>query len=332
MGIRLVCKCGQKLRVENAHAGQRVVCPKCGQNLSVPSSPASPATTPSFDPAPAPDVQSPNPTTSPPHVYRGSEPRLTLQDLRDRGETTAGVVLALFAIPVWIVLAVLIVMSYGMWLIFIGIGVLVGLATRLFMLAHVKTHAVEVTATQFPEIDRAARLACGRLGIEKPHIYVMQSSLWNAWAAKLAGRRIVVLLSGAIDSILLKGDAKELAWVVGHEIGHHAAGHFGIWRRLVAMGGWFPAVLLWYRRRGELTCDNIGLYAAGLEASLKAMSNATVGAQLASQLNTGQAIEQWEGHRREFFVRYRTLYSSHPPNLWRIKNLVETAKRLHIAP
>ena len=38
------------------------------------------------------------------------------------------------------------------------------------------------------------------------------------------GRRVVVLYSGAIDSILLMGDMDQLMWLVGHEIGHHAIG------------------------------------------------------------------------------------------------------------
>jgi Zn-dependent protease with chaperone function len=56
-------------------------------------------------------------------------------------------------------------------------------------------------------------------------------------------------------------------------------------------------------------------------ASRLALMNATVGAQLADKVNVSAAVEQWQQHRGEFFVNYRTLYSTHPHLLVRLDHL-----------
>jgi hypothetical protein len=57
----------------------------------------------------------------------------------------------------------------------------------------------------------------------------------------------------------------------------------------------------------------------------------SVGAQLASKVNVEQAIAQWNQYRSEFFVRYRTMYSGHPHNLWRLEALQSAARELRIS-
>lgn len=175
----------------------------------------------------------------------------------------------------------------------------------------IKSNAIEVGEEQLPDVYYTARICCERLGIQEPiAVYVLQENLWNAFAAKLASRRVVVLLSGALDSILLKGDMNQVTWLIGHEIGHHAAGHFDFLAKFLEIGAWLPWIYLWYSRRRELTCDRIGLYCCGsVEGALLAISNLTVGAQLATAVNVDQAIAQWHRHSHELYVTYRTLYT-----------------------
>jgi Zn-dependent protease with chaperone function len=165
-----------------------------------------------------------------------------------------------------------------------------------------------------------------------PDIYVMQENVWNSFAMKILGRRLVILLSGAVDSILLKGSMHQLAWLIGHELGHHYAGHLDFKRKLASLGNWCIWVRLWYSRRAEFTCDRIGLYCSGaLKDSQLALMNATVGAQLAGQVNLAEAVNQWQQHRNEFFVRYRTLYSTHPHHLCRLENLALASAEFGVA-
>ena len=256
---------------------------------------------------------------------------LTMKQLRDKSESTALTLLYLASVPMWILLLVLIVASYGGWLLILLFFWLARIIGEYWFRAHLRTSAVRVSERQLPELHRAAQECCAKLGMEPVELYVMQDTVWNAFAMKLRGRRTVVLLSGAVDAILLKGDYQQLKWVVGHEIGHHAAGHLDFSRRLAHMGAWFVWGALWHSRRAEFTCDRIGLYCTGsLRASQRALASATVGAQLASQVDLAEAQAQWAAHSGEFFVKYRTLYSTHPAMLCRMEALTKAAQELGV--
>lgn len=255
-----------------------------------------------------------------------------LKRLRDPRENTALVLLYVASVPVWLLLVVWCFMSFGIPLIFIGIIWLFVVFGELWFAAHLKTNAVRVSPTQLPEVFRVVQSCCDRLGMECPEVYVMQHNIWNAFATKIFRHRMVVLFSGAVDSILLKGDLQQLTWLVGHELGHHWAGHLNVSQKLAKAGGWLIWVNLWHSRRSELTCDRVGMYCAGsLKASQLALVNATVGAQLAAKVNVGEAAMQWQMHSREFFVRYRTLYATHPHLLARLDCLSGAATELGIA-
>lgn len=300
--------CNQTLESEDDLSGQSVECPGCSHSFSVPQ-----------------------PRTTPARINQPKS-RIDRSVLRDPKEGKAFGWLIFFSLIAWLLLAVWIISSLGVVLIIIGLIAFVRWIVGLFVLAHIKTNTVQVSEKQFPEIHAIARDFAGRLGQSLPAIYVMQEGTWNAFAARFAWQREVILLSGAIDSLLLKGNMNQLAWVVGHELGHHYAGHLNFWRHATAqMGSWFVWVGLWHRRRCELTCDRYGLACANsLPESLLALCNMTVGAQLASQVNIDEAIAQWQRHRSEFIVKYRTLYSMYPHLLSRMEELTKSAQTLRI--
>ncbi len=247
--------------------------------------------------------------------------------LRDPGEKRAFVWLAVASIPAALAIVAIAIASFGIVLLYIGLFFLVRFLAELFAVAYIKSNAIEVGEKQLPDVHLAAQVCRERLGVQEPiAVYVMQENLWNAFAAKMASKRLVVLLSGAVDSILLKGDMNQVTWLVGHEIGHHAAGHLDPLAKFVLIGGWLPWIMLWYSRRRELTCDRIGLYCCGsADSALLAIANLTVGAQLAGSVNVDEAIAQWHRHNHEICVRYRTIYSTHPPHLWRMEEMRKSA-------
>ncbi len=263
---------------------------------------------------------------------RPATPEVQLTQLFDPKEKTALLWLWIFAVPVWLVVLFFVVAGKGTPLIFIGMFWLVGAMGQLWFAAYLKTNAVRVSAAQLPELNAAVESCCQRLGLERPDVYVLQHNVWNAFATKIFGRRMVVLFSGAVDSILLKGDMKQLTWLVGHELGHHWAGHLNFSQKLAKAGGWVFWLGLWHSRRAELTCDRVGLFCAGdAQACQLALMNATVGAQLANRVNLDEAVKQWQGHRGEFFVKYRTMYSTHPHLLARLEHLNQAATEFGLA-
>jgi Zn-dependent protease with chaperone function len=256
---------------------------------------------------------------------------IPIERLRDPKEKTALMWLYIASVPGWLLLISWTIASMGLLIPIIGFVVLLTVVGELWFAAYLKTNAIRVSEKQLPELHRVVLRCCERLGTPPLDVYVMQHNIWNAFAMKIWGRRMVVLLSGAVDSILLKGNLQQMAWLVGHELGHHRAGHLDFTRKLANLGDWCIWLKLWYSRRAELTCDRAGLYCAGsLEASQLAMMNATVGAQLAAQASVDEAVRQWHQHRNEFFVKYRTLYATHPHNLARLEHLAFSAVDLGI--
>jgi Zn-dependent protease with chaperone function len=247
---------------------------------------------------------------------------VSLERLRDPEEKTTLAWLYIASVPAWLFLLFWTVWSYGALLIIIGFIMLIKAIGEMWFFAHLKTNAVRVSETQLPELFAIVQKSCHTLGMERPEVYVMQQNVWNSFATKVFKRRVIVLLSGAVDSILLKGDMQELSWLVGHELGHHWAGHLNWSQRLAKAGDWLIWLALWHSRRAELTCDRVGLYCAGsLKASQRALVNATVGAQLAGKVNLEEASNQWQQHRGEFFVKYRAFYATHPHLLARLDHL-----------
>ena len=64
--------------------------------------------------------------------------------------------------------------------------------------AHLKTMPMPCACLkpQLPEVFRAAKSCCDRLGMEVPEVYVMQQNVWNAFATKIFGTRMVVPFVG----------------------------------------------------------------------------------------------------------------------------------------
>lgn len=316
-------KCDQSVESPGAHPESGpLVCPACGEALSGSFPPPLPPLLPVLP------VASDSPD-QPAAAIWPSNPSV----LRDPLEGRAFAWLAFFSVFAWIFLAMWVVSTFGGGLLIIGLIAGVRHLAELFAVAHIKTNAVEVSERQFPEIHRVASSFARQLGQPMPTIYVLQENTWNALAMRIAGRRLVVLFSGAVDSILSRGSLTQLAWVIGHEMGHHYAGHLEAWRnRIVRFGSWFFWVRLWYSRRCEFTCDRYGLACAqNLRESQRAICNMSVGAQLAPQVDIEEAIAQWNRHRSEFFVGYRTLYSTHPHTLCRLAELKTAAGELGIS-
>ena len=332
--VDYTCVCGKQMRFKAEHAGKKTRCPDCEATIIVPSS-AAEVDVEDYEEAEDADDHgraAGGRAATKRRKRSQDDSDISCETLRDPSEGTAFAWLIFFSIFCWLGVIALIVGSLGVALLFIGLIALARYFAELFAVAYIKTNAVEVTERQFPEIYSIAESFAARLNEPLPTIYVLQENIWNAFAMKIAGMKLVVLLSGAVDSLLLKGSLNQLAFVIGHELGHHYAGHLNFWRHTtVIFGSWFVWVGLWYQRRCELTCDRYGLACANsLAESLRAVCNLAVGAQLASEVNIAEAVAQWRRHRSEFFVKYRTLYSTHPHNLWRLLELQESAEELGI--
>jgi Zn-dependent protease with chaperone function len=111
---------------------------------------------------------------------------------------------------------------------------------------------------QFPELYKMVVAGAEELGMHPPPKTFLYNSngLVNAFARRLLGGPYVFLTSGLVEV----NDDEQVRFVIGHELGHHAAGHLNPWLHVLRMPAFFiPFLRPAYSRAREYTCDKIGV-------------------------------------------------------------------------
>ncbi len=228
-------------------------------------------------------------------------------------------------IPVLVLAILLTVAVYTVLLVLIAVGmlsqlVLVPLALPLLIFvgrgvgyASVRANAVQITPTQFPEAFSMVVEAAARYGMEYvPDAYVTAGNgQINAFASGHGFRRFVVVYS---DLFEVGGHARSpeaLEFVIGHEVGHIAAGHVSYWRQLfssVIMN--IPILGALLSRSQEYTADNYGYYTRP-DGAAPAIGLLASGKYLLSAIDFDQFADR-ATHERGFFITLVNALSSHP--------------------
>lgn len=183
--------------------------------------------------------------------------------------------------------ALLVLLEIGL----IGLGLTIAAA---FYRAYAFGHFVLLSSQQMPALHAMVEEGATRLGLaQTPRAFVFNSNgVINAFAMRLVGRPYVMLTSSLIDA---DTDA-QVRFVVGHELGHHAAGHLTWWKTILKFPGAFiPLLGPAYHRSRELTADRVGAYLSGdHDASRSALAMLACGsARLNNTLNR-EAFEAQE--------------------------------------
>jgi Zn-dependent protease with chaperone function len=148
------------------------------------------------------------------------------------------------------------------------IGVYIGYAVAIWLFIVIAAAAYRATAfgnmillgpKQFPKLHAMVVAGSNEIGLsEPPKTFLYNSNgIFNAFARRLRGGRYVFLTSALVDA---DSDA-QVRFVIGHELGHHAAGHLNPWMNALKLPAHFvPFLGRAYSRAREATCDNIGCY------------------------------------------------------------------------
>lgn len=199
--------------------------------------------------------------------------------------------------------------------LYVGYGAAVALFIWLASAAYRASafgNMILVGPHQFPDLHQMVVDSAREIGLPKPPTTFIYNSngLFNAFARRLLGGRYVFLTSALVEA---NNDA-QVRFVIGHEIGHHAAGHLNPWLnalKLPAFG--IPFLGKAYSRSREYTCDSIGAYLSkDLHASRTALQMLGCGCRrLNSQMNC-DAFMQQESMVPPIFGFLTEISRSHP--------------------
>ncbi|MFT4086257.1 MAG: M48 family metallopeptidase [Gordonia sp. (in: high G+C Gram-positive bacteria)] len=242
-------------------------------------------------------------------------------------------------IPSLVVVILFTVAFYALAIVVVAIGSLnelflltLGAPLLIFLVrgmtyAQQRVNGVQMSPTQFPDGYRILVEAASRYGLEYvPDGYVINGNgAINAFASGHGFRRYVVIYSDLFEVGGRARSPEALEFVIGHEVGHIAAGHVSYWRQLCSAAGMsvpFLGPLL--SRAQEYTADNHGYFnhpagappAIGLLAAGKYML-------------TGVDFDQFADRATQekgFFVTLVNLLASHPVLTWRAAALRDRTK------
>lgn len=228
---------------------------------------------------------------------------------------------ALISILLWpifiVVLALVVFFSYGLALI-------IFLINWMFAEYHVRkiqAVGVSVSSDQFPEIWEAAESVRERFQIHNPpHIIILAHGELNAFAVRIARKRLIILFSELLEGII--DQPAELRALLAHEMCHHSL-DFGWSRRILEL--YKPAK---FRSARELTCDNASLVAAqDIDAAKSLLRKLSVGTKLHTRVSDPALVDEAIHINSGFYGWLLRQYLSHPPVGARISNLDRFANR-----
>ena len=170
---------------------------------------------------------------------------------------------------------------------------------------------VLVSEEQFPHIHAMVEEGAKKLGIDTPEAFIYNSNgLFNAFARQVFGRKYLLLTSAIVDA----NTDEQIRFIIGHELGHHAAGHLSLSGFLLRLPARIiPFLHKAYSRQCEFTCDKLGYYVSkDAEHSCKAISMLGCGCQrLNASLNlfAFEKQEQWVPATSGFITE---IFRTHP--------------------
>jgi len=239
--------------------------------------------------------------------------------LRHPKEDGYGIVMMIFGIMYWlIIIAVVAAAAYAQPASLIvyaayAIGfVLVMLLSSALFKARIFGSYILIGPDQFPHLHRMVENGAASLGITPaPTAFLYNSNgLINAFARRLFGGRYIFLTSALVEA----DTDEQIKFVIGHELGHHAAGHLNLMKNIVKGPAHFvPFLGPAYSRSRELTCDRVGAYLSNdQKASRSALQMLACGCRrLNSSLNC-DAFEAQEKLVPPFWGWVLLIFSRYP--------------------
>ena len=211
--------------------------------------------------------------------------------------------------------------------VILGFAPLAIAVVRAVIYAKVRAGGVRMSPTQFPEGYRMVVEAAERFGMRKvPDAYVvLGNGVVNAYASGHGYRRFVVVHSDAFEVGGGARDPEALRFVIGHEVGHLAAGHVSFFRILfISLAYVVPVLGPAVSRAQEYTADNHG-YDCAPDGVAGVMGLLSGGKYLGAQVNL-HALADRAATERGLWLHVANWMSTHPVHTWRASALRDRSR------
>lgn len=179
-------------------------------------------------------------------------------------------------------------------------------------------NAIRVHHKQFPELYDIFKTYAKRLGIRRAAIYLKQDPYPQAYTLGLSTCTVVVT-SGLIEQL----NEKELNFVIGHELGHYAAGHTKISTFVSSVGSSNVLSNLlfgFWNRKCEYTSDRCGIaLTKDIDHAISALIKLAIGKRLYEKMDAEGYVTQLRSTDTTT-VKLSELLGSHPLITNRIKH------------
>ena len=197
----------------------------------------------------------------------------------------------------------------------------------LFFRAYAFGNMILIGPKQFPALHEMVVRASQAIGLARPPRAFLYNSqgIFNAFARRLLGGRYVFLTSALVEA---SSDA-QVRFVIGHEIGHHAAGHLNPWMNAVKLPGHLvPFLGPAYSRSREYTCDRIGAFLSeDVAASCGALQMLGCGCRRLNDAMSCEAFIEQERMVPVVFGFLSEIMRSHPRLTRRVKAIAAVGGR-----
>lgn len=225
--------------------------------------------------------------------------------------------------------------SVGHFLLLIPLLPFIVWVARAMLYANMRSSAVQMSPTQFPEGYRMVVETAEHFGLRRvPDAYVvLGNGTINAFASGHGYRRFVAINSDLFEIGGAARDPEALRFVIAHEVGHLAAGHSSYWRQLAtSLSSGIPILGSALTRAQEYTADNHGFDVAP-SGGAGAMGLLTGGKYLGAQVNF-HALADRAARETGLWLHIAVWRASHPVNTWRAHALRDRSRpgRVMIKP
>lgn len=189
---------------------------------------------------------------------------------------------------------------------------------RAMLYGQLRVTAVRISPTQFPEAYQMVVEAARAAGLRRvPDAYVqLGNGQINAFASGHGHRRFIVIYSDLFEIGGAPRNPNALRFIIGHEVGHIAAGHTSYFRLIfTSLFSQLPFAGPILSRAQEYTADNYG-YRFCPQGAPEVTSVLAAGKYLMNEVNFDEYANRavYEGG---FFTWIANLNASHPVGTWR---------------